>query len=46
MRNAHRDRASPAIRTPTLVIHAKDDPWIPSKEFREVPWGQLKTCAC
>jgi uncharacterized protein len=31
-----------AIRTPTLVIHAKDDPWIPSKEFREVQWGQLK----
>ncbi len=31
-----------AIRTPTLVIHAKDDPWIPSRSFRDIPWGQIK----
>jgi predicted alpha/beta-fold hydrolase len=30
------------IRTPTLVIHARDDPWIPSKAFHEIQWGQLK----
>ena len=30
------------IRTPTLVIHAADDPWIPSRAFREIAWGQLK----
>jgi uncharacterized protein len=31
-----------AIRTPTLVIHAKDDPWIPSRAFRDVAWDNLK----
>jgi len=31
-----------AIRTPTLIIHAKDDPWIPSASFRDIPWGQFK----
>ncbi len=31
------------IRTPTLVIHAKDDPWIPSKAFRDIDWGGLKS---
>jgi hypothetical protein len=31
------------IRTPTLVIHAADDPWIPSRAFREIAWGQFKT---
>jgi predicted alpha/beta-fold hydrolase len=31
-----------AIRTPTLIVHAADDPWIPSASFREVAWGQLK----
>ena len=35
-----------SIRTPTLIIHAKDDPWIPSTSFREIDWGQLETCAC
>jgi hypothetical protein len=30
------------IRTPTLVIHAADDPWIPSRSFREIAWGQMK----
>jgi hypothetical protein len=32
-----------AIRTPTLVIHAKDDPWIPSKAFRDIAWRELKS---
>ena len=31
-----------AIRTPTLVIHAKDDPWIPAAAFRAVDWGKAK----
>jgi hypothetical protein len=31
-----------AIRTPTLIIHAADDPWIPSAAFRAIAWGQLK----
>lgn len=31
-----------AIRTPTLIIHATDDPWIPARMFREVSWGQFK----
>ncbi len=35
-----------AIRTPTLIIHAADDPWIPSKAFREIAWGQLKNVSC
>jgi len=30
------------IRTPTLIIHAMDDPWIPSKTFREIAWGQFR----
>jgi uncharacterized protein len=30
------------IRTPTLVIHAADDPWIPSRVFRAIAWNQLK----
>jgi predicted alpha/beta-fold hydrolase len=30
------------IRTPTLVIHAADDPWIPSRSFRAIAWDQLK----
>jgi predicted alpha/beta-fold hydrolase len=32
-----------AIRTPTLVIHAADDPWIPSRMFRDIAWGQFKS---
>lgn len=31
-----------AIRTPTLVIHARDDPWIPSGSFRSVEWNKAK----
>ncbi len=31
-----------AIRTPTLIIHAADDPWIPSVTFRSVSWGQFR----
>jgi hypothetical protein len=31
-----------AIRTPTLVIHASDDPWIPSRTFREIGWGEFR----
>jgi uncharacterized protein len=31
-----------AIRTATIIIHAADDPWIPSQVFREIAWGQLK----
>lgn len=32
-----------AIRTPTLIIHAKDDPWIPAASFRGVEWGKAKS---
>lgn len=31
-----------AIRTPTLIIHAKDDPWIPSSAFRAIDWAKCK----
>ena len=31
-----------AIRTPTLIIHAKDDPWTPSSSFRAVDWAKCK----
>lgn len=31
-----------AIRTPTLIIHAADDPWIPSRTFREIAWGEVR----
>jgi uncharacterized protein len=27
-----------AIRLPTLVIHAADDPWIPRESYEAVPW--------
>jgi hypothetical protein len=30
------------IRTPTLVIHAKDDPWIPSRVFRAIDWSRFR----
>lgn len=30
------------IRTPTLIIHAADDPWIPSKAFREIAWSRFR----
>ena len=32
-----------AIRTSTLIIHAADDPWIPSRTFRQIAWDQLKS---
>ena len=32
-----------AIRTPTLVIHAADDPWIPSRTFRDIAWGRFRS---
>jgi len=31
-----------AIRTSTLIIHAADDPWIPSQAFRDIAWSQFK----
>ncbi len=27
-----------AIRTPTLVIHAQDDPWIPAEAYLSFDW--------
>ncbi len=30
-----------AIRLPTLVLHALDDPWIPPASYRRVPWASL-----
>jgi uncharacterized protein len=32
-----------AIRVPTLVIHALDDPWIPAEMYRTVDWSALPT---
>jgi predicted alpha/beta-fold hydrolase len=29
----------PAIRVPTLVVHAFDDPWIPPNAYRRVRWA-------
>lgn len=29
-----------AVRVPTLVIHALDDPWIPSAAYRNVAWKE------
>jgi len=29
------------IATPTLVIHARDDPWIPVAMYDSVPWSRL-----
>ena len=26
------------IRVPTLVIHALDDPWIPARDYLNIPW--------
>jgi len=28
----------PEIRVPTLVIHARDDPWIPFRSYRDFDW--------
>ncbi|OYQ32709.1 hypothetical protein CHU95_18285 [Niveispirillum lacus] len=30
----------PEIRVPTLIVHALDDPWIPSPAYREFPWSR------
>jgi predicted alpha/beta-fold hydrolase len=30
-----------AIRLPTLVIHALDDPWIPSQSYTDVDWPSM-----
>jgi len=32
------ERFLPAIRLPTLVVHALDDPWIPGEAYRRVDW--------
>jgi predicted alpha/beta-fold hydrolase len=32
-----------AIRTPTLIVHAKDDPWIPAESFRSIDWNTAKS---
>jgi predicted alpha/beta-fold hydrolase len=29
----------PEIRVPTLVIHARNDPWIPFASYRDVDWA-------
>lgn len=29
----------PAIRVPTLIVHALDDPWIPPSAYRRVRWA-------
>jgi predicted alpha/beta-fold hydrolase len=31
-------RFLPAVRVPTLVIHALDDPWIPAEAYARFPW--------
>jgi hypothetical protein len=31
----------PAIATPTLIIHALDDPWIPAVAYRRQDWPRL-----
>jgi uncharacterized protein len=33
------ERFLPAIRVPTLVVHALDDPWIPPNAYRRVRWA-------
>ncbi|NBB84322.1 MAG: hypothetical protein GVY28_13070, partial [Alphaproteobacteria bacterium] len=35
------ERFLPAIRTPTLVIHALDDPWIPPDAYQRQNWPTL-----
>jgi predicted alpha/beta-fold hydrolase len=32
-------RFLPAIKTPTLVVHAGDDPWIPADTYRSFDWA-------
>ena len=31
----------PAITVPTLLIHARNDPWIPAAPYDRVPWAAL-----
>ena len=33
------ERFLPAVRVPTLVIHALDDPWIPGEAYQRFPWS-------
>jgi predicted alpha/beta-fold hydrolase len=30
-----------AIRVPTLIVYAKDDPWIPASCYRQVDWRKM-----
>jgi len=50
-RNGYRDAAHyyaennarrflPDVRTPTLVVHALDDPWIPGGVYLDFPWSR------
>jgi len=32
-------RFLPAIKTPTLLVHAADDPWIPAECYSGFDWG-------
>jgi hypothetical protein len=32
-------RFLPAIKTPTLVVHAGDDPWVPAETYRGFDWA-------
>ncbi len=32
------------VSTPTLLIHAADDPWIPAAPYRDYPWRQAPAC--
>jgi predicted alpha/beta-fold hydrolase len=34
----------PAIRVPTLVVYALDDPWIPPDAYRRVEWSRAPHC--
>jgi predicted alpha/beta-fold hydrolase len=36
----HARRFLAEIRTPTLVIHAQDDPWIPADAYLGYPWRE------
>jgi predicted alpha/beta-fold hydrolase len=37
-RENHARRFLGEIRTPTLLIHARDDPWIPHEAYTDYPW--------
>lgn len=36
----HARRFLPAIRVPTLLVHALDDPWIPGRLYSSFDWSQ------